>query len=80
MERDWVKQHEGEVFTDNTKEHPCKQCRDCKLWGNNPKDYFSNKHDKSCCDIYPYPKNKPIYVVDNTGKCPFRVGGRNGRV
>lgn len=61
-----------EVLSDNTHAHYCKQCEKCIHWGNNKGDYRSNKFDKSCCDEFPYPTQKPQYVILNTGNCPYR--------
>lgn len=60
-----------EQLSDNTKIHYCKQCKDCILWGHT--NAFGNKYDKSSCDMFPYPDCKPMEVIDNTGKCPWRT-------
>lgn len=61
---------EKEQLSDNTQVVLCKQCRDCRWWGN--ADAFSNRHDKGCCDKYPYPACKPNFVLMDTDKCVFR--------
>lgn len=62
--------HEGEVLTDNTKIKYCRQCKKCRYWGNHD-DPFSNKYDKTNCDIYPMPGMKPSEVINNTGSCQY---------
>ena len=66
-----MERHENEILTDNTKIHYCSQCRDCSYWGNG--DAFSNRYDKSCCDIDPYPGIKPDAVIHNTGTCEYKL-------
>lgn len=58
-----------EVLTDNTQFENCKQCKACinrydgTVW--------SNHYTKSSCKKYPYPKMKPIEVINNTANCPY---------
>ena len=59
-----------DILTDNTQFKNCKQCKDCIF--QNDKTVWSNHYTKSACQKYPYPKFKPIEVIDNTGKCPYR--------
>lgn len=59
-----------ERLSDNTQVDYCEQCRGCAFWGS---DVWSNKYDKACCDMYPYPDHKPSQVINNTGKCEFFV-------
>ena len=70
----------NEKLSDNTQNDYCKQCKNCAFWGNG--DKFGNQYDKSCCDMFPYPANKPEEVIHNSGKCHFRLdrgkGGKNG--
>lgn len=61
--------HDNEVLTDNTKIKYCEQCKDCAFWGNG--DAFSNKYDKSSCDMFKYPQSKPGYVINNEADCPY---------
>lgn len=61
-----------ETLSDNRGNNYCAQCKECKKWGNNPKDYRSNKHDKVYCDEFPFPNSKPYGVIHNTDNCPFR--------
>ena len=63
--------HDDEILTDNTKIKYCTQCKDCAFWGNS--DAFSNKYDKTNCDMFPYPGCKPGYVLNNTGDCQYRM-------
>lgn len=63
--------HEDEVLSDNTRIKRCKQCKDCLFWGGD--NNFENQFDKMCCRMFPYPDNKPREVVENTGKCKYRL-------
>ncbi len=67
---DFVKMHEGEVLSDNTRIKYCEQCADCIFWGNG--DDRTNSPEKASCDIYPFPGIKPDYVIDNTGECKYK--------
>ena len=69
--------HEGEILSDNTHVKNCEQCRDCTLWGIDENDYFSNRHDKGNCAMFPHPDHKPIYVIDNQAPCPYKAPGRS---
>ena len=62
--------YKDEVLTDNTQIETCSQCLSCKNWGNGD-DPYSNKHDKSCCDKYPFPQIKPSWVINNYGECDY---------
>ena len=64
-----MERYSDERLTDNTKIKYCEQCKGCALWGNS--DAFSNKYDKVCCDMFPYPQNKPIYVINNEAECEY---------
>lgn len=58
-----------EVLTDNTQFENCKQCKNCIYQdGGTP---FSNHYTKSSCQRYPYPKFKPIEVINNKGDCVY---------
>jgi hypothetical protein len=58
-----------EVLSDNTQIENCKQCKSCEYQdGGTP---FSNHYTKSSCQMYAYPKMKPIEVIDNEGDCPY---------
>lgn len=61
-----------EVLSDNTHANYCAQCEDCAFWGNG-NDPFTNKYFKSNCDEFPLPGHKPNDVINNLGKCPFKV-------
>ena len=63
--------HDDEILTDNTKVSYCDQCTDCAMWGNG--DAFSNSPEKAYCDMYKFPARKPAEVINNTGKCPYKV-------
>ena len=67
--KSWVDAHKDEQFTDNTKITYCADCEDCRFWGNNPKDFFSNFYTKACCDKYPYPGRKPMDVINSIANC-----------
>lgn len=58
-----------EVLTDNTQFENCKQCKLCEYQDGGT--VYSNYYTKSSCQQYPYPKMKPIKVINNEGKCPY---------
>jgi len=60
-------QHDGEIFTDNTKIEKCKQCKDCMYQSDGT--VYTNNYQKCSCLIYQHPEMKPDYVRHNTGKC-----------
>jgi len=72
MKKTLGERYTDEILTDNSDANYCAQCKKCKKWGNDPKDFFSNKHNKSNCDAFPYPGIKPDYVINNTNKCDYR--------
>ena len=59
-----------EVLSDNTQFEKCSQCKECVFQSDGT--VWSNSFNKSCCQKYPYPKVKPIGVINNSGKCPHR--------
>lgn len=64
--------HKDDILSNNTKADYCKQCAKCIHWGKSGTPW-DNKHDKSNCEIYPYPeKMKPVDVVNNNADCPYR--------
>lgn len=62
--------HDNETLSDNTWIRRCEQCKTCAMWGNG-NDPFSNKYDKTSCDMFPYPDMKPVGVRDNKEDCPY---------
>lgn len=69
--------YDNERLTDNTKIKYCTQCRDCLFWGND--DAFSNRFDKTSCDMYPYPDFKPEGIINNTEKCVYYTKRGDGQ-
>ena len=63
--------HKNERLTDNTKIKKCVQCKDCKHWGNT-EDYFTNAFDKSNCDKFPIPGDKPSDIFWDKVACPYK--------
>lgn len=59
-----------EVLSDNTQIVNCQQCEDCIFQDDGT--VWSNHYTKSSCQKYPYPKMKPIGVIDNEENCPYR--------
>ena len=59
-----------DTLTDNTQFENCKQCKDCIF--QNDDTVWSNHYSKSCCQKYPYPKYKPVEVIDNVMECYYR--------
>lgn len=58
-----------ETLTDNSQFENCQQCKSCEHQdGGTP---FSNHYTKSSCQIYAYPKMKPIGVINNKDGCPY---------
>lgn len=61
-----------DVLSDNTHIDYCEQCESCIHWGNNKDDPFSNRYDKTNCDMFPYPDYmKPMSVINNLTECEF---------
>jgi hypothetical protein len=60
-----------ETLSDNTHIENCMQCKLCVFRDDGT--LWSNHYTKSCCQKYPYPKMKPLKVIDNNGTCPYRV-------
>ena len=58
-----------ETLSDNTQIENCKQCKSCKHQDDGT--VWSNHYTKSSCKKFPYPKMKPIEVMDNTSNCPY---------
>lgn len=58
---------------DNTGINRCKQCKDCNL--RNDGTVWSNRYDKSSCRMYPYPKHKPVSVMNDITPCIYRDDG-----
>lgn len=63
--------YENDHLSDNRGENYYQQCRKCKL--NNDGTVYSNSYDKACCVMFPYPDTKPIFVMDNQTRCPYRT-------
>lgn len=63
-----------EMLTDNSKISYCEQCKECRFWGNDEEDYFSNKYNKGNCDKYPIADGitKPDGILNNYEACMFR--------
>ena len=59
-----------DILTDNTQFENCKQCKDCIFTSDGT--VWSNRYDKSSCQKYPYPDMKPVGIIDNKEKCPYR--------
>lgn len=59
-----------DILTDNTQFENCKQCKGCKFQDDG--SIYTNHYTKASCQKYPYPKMKPIEVIDNEGNCPYR--------
>lgn len=59
-----------ETLTDNTQFDTCKQCKLCIF--QNDGTIWSNNYNKCSCQKYPYPKFKPVEIIDNKEKCPYR--------
>lgn len=59
-----------EVLSDNTQVEKCEQCKLCIYQDDGTP--WSNHYTKSSCQQYPYPKMKPIEVINNEGDCPYR--------
>ena len=58
-----------EVLSDNTHVENCKQCKECALRDDGT--VWSNHYTKSSCQRYPYPRMKPLEVINNKADCPF---------
>lgn len=58
-----------ETLTDNTQFENCKQCKTCIFQDDG--SVWSNHYTKVSCQKYPYPKIKPLTVIDNELNCPF---------
>ena len=65
--------HEDDTLSDNTGIKRCTQCKECVFWDANSKNYFENAYDKLNCRMFPFPDSKPRAVVENTGKCEYRI-------
>ena len=59
-----------ETLTDNSQFELCQQCKDCIFRDDGT--VWSNHYAKSSCQKYPYPKMKPVEVIDNESNCPYR--------
>ena len=59
-----------DILTDNSQFENCKQCKGCRF--QNDGDIWSNHYTKSSCQKYPYPKFKPVEIIDNEIECCFR--------
>lgn len=71
MEESISERYADDILSDNTHRNICRQCKNCRFWGN-ADDPFRNAYDKACCDMYPYPSYKPQGVVDNTEACEYK--------
>ncbi len=60
-----------EVLSDNTQIEHCQQCKDCKYQDDGTP--WSNHYTKSCCQMYQYPKFKPLEVINNEDNCNYRL-------
>lgn len=64
--------HKDEQLSDNTHADYCEQCKKCVNWGKSGTPW-DNRHDKSNCEMYPYPSSmKPMDVINNLAPCPHR--------
>ena len=59
-----------DILTDNTQFENCKQCKNCIFQDDGT--VWSNHYPKSCCQKYPYPKYKPVEVINNMMECHHR--------
>lgn len=59
-----------EFLTDNSQFENCQQCKDCKFQSDGT--IWSNYYTKASCQKYPYPKFKPIEIIDNKIDCCYR--------
>lgn len=67
-----LQRYGDEKLSDNSNIKLCEQCKACTQWGNG-NDPFSNKYDKTSCDVFKYPSSKPIGVMDNKEECKYKV-------
>ena len=65
----WVDIHKDEVLSDNSQIEYCKQCKMCKYRDDGT--VWSNHYTKSNCQMFAYPKTKPLDVINNEGDCPY---------
>ena len=69
MDKNYPISSRDETLSDNRNQDLCRQCKDCRWWGNS--DAFSSRYFKLNCDKYPMPGNKPRFVIDNQDDCVF---------
>jgi hypothetical protein len=70
MEKKTLQQRwDEETLSDNSQIENCQQCKNCNFKDDGT--VWSNHYTKSCCQMYQYPKFKPLGVINNTEKCPF---------
>lgn len=58
-----------EVLSDNTQFEKYRQCKDCIFRDDGT--VYSNHYTKSSCRMYPYPKFKPLAVMDGSEQCDY---------
>lgn len=59
-----------DILSDNTQIPIFEQCKNCKhRYDGTP---FSNKYNKACCKMFPYPEYKPMYVRYDEKPCPYK--------
>ena len=67
-----AERYANDRLSDNTQINYCEQCRECVYWGKS-RTPWDNKHNKSNCAQFPYPKAmKPVEVINNQAPCPKR--------
>lgn len=58
-----------DILSDNTQIPKCEQCKECIFRDDGT--VYSNDYRKSSCRMYPYPRFKPLAVMNNTEDCEF---------
>jgi hypothetical protein len=58
-----------EQLSDNSAVQKYEQCKNCIFRDDGT--VYSNDYRKSCCRMYPYPKFKPISVMDGSERCEY---------
>ena len=70
-----VERWDEDILSDNSQVENCKMCKDCIFRDDGT--VYSNDYRKCCCMIYPYPKMKPLRVINNTGLCEYYNNGED---
>ena len=60
---------EGDILSDSTQFSKCEQCKNCIFRDDGT--VYSNDYRKSSCRMYPYPRFKPLAIMNNTENCEF---------